>query len=68
MSDHGIRNAMEHAEDAIFLAAGEGVPRGRVPGEPDIGGVPRVLADWLGVATDWPDGGFTLQGMARADH
>jgi len=39
MSDHGIRNAMEHAEDAIFIAVGGGVTPGRVPGEPDIGGV-----------------------------
>jgi len=58
MSDHGIRNAMEHAEDAIFIAVGGGVTPGRVPGEPEIGGVPRVIADWLGVETDWPLAGF----------
>jgi hypothetical protein len=66
MSDHGIRNAMEHAEDAIFIAHGGGVVPGRVPGEPEIGGVPRVIADWLGVETDWPLAGFESNGPGLA--
>ncbi len=55
MSDHGIRTAMEHSPQALFVAAGEGVPVGRAVGEPELRGVSRVLADLLGVATDWPD-------------
>lgn len=55
MSDHGIRTSMQHAEDAIFVAAGGGLPHGRAPGTPDLRGVPSVLAGWLGVETTWPD-------------
>jgi hypothetical protein len=58
MSDHGIRTAMEHAEDAVFVAQGAGVQPGRAVGQPDLRGVPRVLADWLGVETVWPDSGI----------
>jgi len=58
MSDHGIRTAMEHSRDAMFVAVGAGVPPGRAPGQPALAGVPRVLADLLGVATDWPDTGI----------
>jgi len=54
MSDHGIRTAMEHSEDAIFVATGAGVPRGRAEGQPDLRGVPRALAGLFGVRTDWP--------------
>ena len=57
MSDHGIRTAMEHSPQAIFVAVGGGVPKGRAAGEPDLRGVSRVLADLLGVATEWPDEG-----------
>jgi hypothetical protein len=57
MSDHGIRTAMEHSPLAIFVAVGSGVPAGRAPGEPDLRGVSRVLAELLGVATEWPDSG-----------
>ncbi len=59
MSDHGIRTAMEHARQAIFVAAGPGVPHGRAPGTPELRGVARTLADLLGVATDWPDTGVS---------
>jgi hypothetical protein len=58
MSDHGIKTAMEHSPDAFFVAVGGGVPVGRVPGQPDLRGVPRALAELLGVATDWPDTGI----------
>ncbi len=55
MSDHGIRTAMEHSPQALFVAVGGGVPIGRAVGEPDLRGVSRVLADLLGVSTDWPE-------------
>jgi hypothetical protein len=62
LSDHGIRTAMEHEEDAIFVAVGEGVPRGRASGMPRLDGVPRVLAQLMGVEMDnernWPDSGL----------
>jgi hypothetical protein len=29
-----------------------------VPGEPNLRGVPRFLADVLGVETDWPETGL----------
>lgn len=54
LSDHGIRTSMEHSPWAVFLAVGEGVPQGRVGGTPPLRAVPRLLADWLGVTTDWP--------------
>jgi hypothetical protein len=58
MSDHGIRTAMEHAEEAIFIAAGPGLPRMRVPERPSLRGVPRALAQLVGVQTAWPDAGL----------
>jgi hypothetical protein len=68
MSDHGIRTAMEHSPLALFVAVGAGVPAGRAPGEPDLRGVPRVLAELLGVATEWPDSGVApfASALARA--
>ena len=57
LSDHGIRSSMQHEEDAIFAVIGEGVPRGRASGQPDLRGVPRTLAAMLGIETDWPDTG-----------
>jgi hypothetical protein len=67
MSDHGIRTAMEHSPQAIFVAAGGGIPPGRTAGEPDLRGVPRALAELLGVATEWPDSGLaSFAALARA--
>jgi hypothetical protein len=66
MSDHGIRTPMEHEEDAIFVAIGEGVPRGRAPGFPGLDGVPRVLAALMGVDRDWPDTGLAPWAEAAA--
>jgi phosphopentomutase len=57
MSDHGIRTAMEHSREAIFVATGGGIAAGRAPGTPALRGVSRVVADLLGVETDWPDTG-----------
>lgn len=57
LSDHGIRSAMQHEEDAIFVVVGEGVPPGRAPGQPALRGVPKSLAAMLGVETPWPDTG-----------
>ena len=59
MSDHGIRTAMEHSRDAIFVATGGDLPAGRAPGRPALRGVARAAADLLGVATRWPDTGVT---------
>jgi hypothetical protein len=69
MSDHGIRTAMEHSRDAMFVAVGGGVPAGRAPGRPALRGVSRTVADLLGVATRWPDTGvatFAASGHALA--
>lgn len=66
MSDHGIRTAMEHSRHAIFVAAGDGVPVGRAPGEPALRGVSRTVADLLAVRTDWPDTGVAAWARALA--
>ena len=60
MSDHGIRTALEHESDAIFVAAGGGITPGRAPGRPEIAGVPRVLAALFGETTAWPETGLAL--------
>ena len=65
MSDHGIRTAMQHSPDAMFVAAGAGVPVGRATGSPALRGVPRVLADLLGVPCDWPDSGLAPWARVR---
>lgn len=57
LSDHGIRSAMQHEEDAIFVVLGDGVPAGRAEGRPALRGVPKGLAAMLGVPTSWPDTG-----------
>ncbi len=57
LSDHGARTAMEHSLDAFFVAVGGGVEPGRIPGMPEIGGVPRALAALFGHAEDWPETG-----------
>jgi phosphopentomutase len=68
MSDHGIRTAMQHSRDAIFVATGAGVPHGRAPGRPALRGVSRAVADLLAVETDWPDTGVApwAEALARA--
>jgi hypothetical protein len=66
MSDHGIRTAMEHSRHALFAAAGPGVPAGRAAGSPSLRGVPRMVADLLGVATDWPETGLAPWARALA--
>jgi len=58
MSDHGIRTAMEHDKPAIFVATGPGLPVARVPGTPSLRGVPRALAQLVGVEAPWPDAGL----------
>jgi len=69
LSDHGIRSAMQHEEDAIFAVLGEGVPPGRVDGRPALRGVPRSLAAMFDVETDWPETGASpwLEGRAPAE-
>jgi hypothetical protein len=66
MSDHGIRTTMEHSRHAIFVAVGPGIPAGRAPGRPSLRGVPAVLADLLGVRTDWPETGVAPFSRALA--
>jgi thioredoxin-like negative regulator of GroEL len=66
MSDHGIRTAMQHSRDAIFVAAGAGVPHGRAAGRPALRGVSRAVADLLAVETDWPDTGVAPWAAALA--
>jgi hypothetical protein len=58
LSDHGIRTPLEHERDALFVAAGGGLAAGRVPGRPDLRGVPRALAGLLGIETQWPETGI----------
>ncbi len=58
MSDHGIRTAMVHERDAIFVALGLGIPAGgRAEGTPDLAGIPFVLAGLLGAETGWANTG-----------
>jgi hypothetical protein len=64
MSDHGIRTAMEHSRDAMFVAHGGGIAPGRAPGRPSLRGVPRALADLLALDTDWPELGVLGGGRA----
>lgn len=66
MSDHGIRTAMEHSRDAIFVAVGADIPHGRSPGRPSLRGVSRAVADLLAVETDWPETGVAPWTRARA--
>ena len=66
MSDHGIRTAMEHSRDAIFVAAGRDIAPGRAAGRPELRGVSRAVADLLAVPTDWPATGVALQTRALA--
>jgi hypothetical protein len=67
MSDHGIRSAMEHESDALFVAVGGNVPVGRAAGRPDLRGVGRTLAAFVGVAAPWPATGVAawLEGEER---
>jgi hypothetical protein len=58
MSDHGIRTAMEHDKPALFIATGPGLPVARVPGTPSLRGVPRALAQLVGIDAPWPDAGL----------
>jgi hypothetical protein len=58
MSDHGIRTSLEHSPWAFFVAVGPGLPPGRTPGTPHLRGIPRMLAELLGVETGWPATGI----------
>jgi len=64
MSDHGIRTAMEHDEAALFIVTGPGIPVTRVTGAPSLRGVPRALAQLVGVETPWPDAGLAPRALA----
>ncbi|MCG8461878.1 MAG: alkaline phosphatase family protein, partial [Holophagales bacterium] len=58
MSDHGIRTAMQHDERCLFVAHGGGLGPGRIPGHPQLRGLPAYLARLLGLETPWPETGF----------
>jgi len=62
-SDHGIRTSLEHSPWAFFVAVGPGLPPGRTPGTPHLRGIPRMLAELLGVETRWPATG--IEGWVR---
>ena len=67
MSDHGARTALQHDREALFVVAGGGVRPGRAAGRPALGGIPRMIAERLGVATPWPATGIEPWGPpARA--
>jgi hypothetical protein len=54
-SDHGSRTALEHDTRSLFIACGAGVRPGRLAGKPELRGISRMLAELLGVSTDWPE-------------
>ncbi len=54
MSDHGALTSMEHDPIAMFVAWGNGVPRGRTGGRVRLMSVARFLAALEGVPVDWP--------------
>jgi hypothetical protein len=58
MSDHGIATGLKHDERAVWILNGPGIAPRRIPGMPNLRGVPRRLAELIDVTTDWPDGGF----------
>ncbi|MGI9590778.1 MAG: hypothetical protein ACR2P8_05380, partial [Myxococcota bacterium] len=60
--------AMEHSNEALFVATGAGLAPGRSLGTPALNGVSKVVAGWLGVETDWPDTGVApaLAALASA--
>ena len=61
LSDHGAKTALEHDEQAVFFAVGDGILPQELEGAPEIGGLGRLLADLLGVQTDLPSTGFDLK-------
>lgn len=59
MSDHGTLTSLEHDPQAVFVIAGSGLPTGQLALRPDIREVSRVVADLMGVETDWPGAAFS---------
>lgn len=59
MSDHGTRTSLEHDTQAVFVALGSDLPTGRLELRPAIRSVSRVVADLMGVETDWPGEDFS---------
>jgi tetratricopeptide (TPR) repeat protein len=66
MSDHGIRTALQHDPRAMFIAVGGAVAPGRLPGLPELRGIPRMIADFFGIATPWPSTGVEAWLPGRA--
>lgn len=67
MSDHGARTALEHSRDALFVGVGGGIAPGRVPGRPELAGVPRELAALFGHETTWPGTGVDASLLGPLD-
>jgi hypothetical protein len=68
MSDHGIRTAMEHSREALFVAVGSDIPQGRASGSPDLRGVAAVVADLMRVPTSWPRTGIAPWAARTSAH
>lgn len=70
MSDHGAHNSLQHDPRAFFLAVGGGARPGRVAGEPEISGMPRLWALLLDQQPPekWPRTGIeeVASGMTRS--
>ncbi|MEM6797496.1 MAG: alkaline phosphatase family protein, partial [Acidobacteriota bacterium] len=58
LSDHGILTSMEHSPWAVLIAVGGEIEPGRISGTPHFRGLPRLLADLMGVETEWPATGL----------
>lgn len=58
MSDHGLSSHMAHDRRSLFLVAGGDVPVGRSKVIVPLFGLPRMLADLLGVPTEWRRSGL----------
>lgn len=58
MSDHGAATSLQHDYPAVFIAWGVPVRAGHLDGAPALRGVPRYLADLLGVTTSFPETGL----------
>ena len=58
ISDHGIRNTLEHDPNCVFKASAPGLVVDRLEDRPEIGGTGRMIAELLSVETDWPATGM----------
>lgn len=60
ISDHGALSSFEHDPRSLLVLYGAPYPAGSaLAARPDLSGVPRQVAELLGVEVAWPDGGFS---------